>query len=431
MQGTDVYVLDYNLQPAGIVDNFDSLIWAERYDSEGDCELYITATAEYLQVLKKGYYLSRIDSEMVCQIKKIELDTDVENGNYLIVTGYDAKIILNQRIIWDTISTNGSAEDYARKIVQNNIVNPALLIRKISNFQLGPKNNFPETIAEQASYKNVGSKIREICKKFGWGYRVRVENGMFNFDLYKGADRSDSVIFSPDFENIISTRYQEDATSIANVALTAGEGEGAERIRVSSGTSRGIERHEIFVDARDISRTITYEELTSAYPTIENGGFGYIDSISQKGIVYKMEQIDIPVFDEAQLNQLKIEYPNGTEVIISGYLYYRIADATIADLESIDPTAEDNVTLRRLIYNVHLQERAYENMAEYGAVTSFEGSVDSISTFMYNRDYFLGDIVTVENEFGISVAARIMEVTEVFDSNGYQLNLKFEYLEEN
>ena len=42
----------------------------------------------------------------------------------------------------------------------------------------------------------------------------------------------------------------------------------------------------------------------------------------------------------------------------------------------------------------------------------------------------MGDLVTVENEYGISVKARITEVVEVYDDNGYSIEPKFEYLEE-
>ena len=40
-------------------------------------------------------------------------------------------------------------------------------------------------------------------------------------------------------------------------------------------------------------------------------------------------------------------------------------------------------------------------------------------------------MVTVENEYGISVTARITEVMEVDDDTGYSVEPKFEYLEIN
>lgn len=43
----------------------------------------------------------------------------------------------------------------------------------------------------------------------------------------------------------------------------------------------------------------------------------------------------------------------------------------------------------------------------------------------------LGDIVTVQNEYGITMNARITEVIETFDENGYSVSPKFEYEEVN
>lgn len=84
----DIYVLNRNLQTIGIIDSYKSLIWANRYYAVGDCELYVPATTENLAILQKNNFLMRTDSNMICQIKKIELDTDAEEGNYLIVTGF-------------------------------------------------------------------------------------------------------------------------------------------------------------------------------------------------------------------------------------------------------------------------------------------------------------------------------------------------------
>ena len=40
----------------------------------------------------------------------------------------------------------------------------------------------------------------------------------------------------------------------------------------------------------------------------------------------------------------------------------------------------------------------------------------------------MGDLVSVENEYGISMKARIVEVIEVNDENGYSIEPKFEYI---
>lgn len=430
----DVYVLNKNLELIGIIDAYKSLIWANRYWTVGDCELYVVATTENLSILQKGNYLIRTSSEMVCQIKKIELDTDAEQGNYLIVTGYDVKQWLDQRVVWSTMNADGNAETFIRNMVDKALGNAGLYARQIVNlngtriFYLGNAAGFTEVITEQVSYKNIGEKVRDYCRKYGWGYKVVLSNNCFWFQLYKGTDRTSSVIFSDAYENLATTKYVEDDTHMGNVALVGGEGQGAARSRNVSGYAEGVDRYEVYVDAKDISKTITWGDLTALYPTTDSGGQGYISGSASTGWTYSMNYINIQIVDSDQLTNLKATYPDGQEITIGGNDYYQIYNEVIADLPSNTLEDSDDVKLRDVVYSVYLLTRGYEKLAEFGAVTSFEGTVEPNTTFIYNRDYFLGDLVTIQNEFGITVEARITEVVEVNDDSGYSVEPKFEYI---
>lgn len=269
----DLYVLNEDLEIIGIVDCYSSLIWANRYDKDGDCEIYIEANKENVELLKQDYYLIRADDDnMVCKIKYIETDTDAENGDYLTITGYDSKDILSQRVVWKQTNINGKAEDCIYALVDKNFINVEIQDRKFQNkngkakLLLDNKQGFIETMTGQTTYTDIEEKIQKICKKFEWGYRIKVKDGNFYFSLYKGEDRSDKVVFSSDFENLQSTKYTSDKTNIKNVALIGGEGEGSKRSKEVAGQGIGNDRYETFVDAKDISKSITFEELTKMYP---------------------------------------------------------------------------------------------------------------------------------------------------------------------
>ena len=432
----DVYVLDKNLQPIGLFDTYRSLIWANRYNKVGDCELYVDASVENFQLLSMGNYLTRFDSEdsMTCRIKKIELDTDAEAGNYLIVTGTDSKSMLDQRIVWSMMNADGNTENFIRSMVNLTCINPALPARKMLKpngnllIQLGNLAGFTEVTTEQVTYKNVGEKIRDYCQTNKWGYRCVLSNGALWFQLYAGTDRSGEVIFSDQYENLSSTKYVDDATNMGNVALVAGSGEGSDRSQNVSGYAEGVDRYEIFVDAKDIAQNITWEELTDMYPTTDSGGQGYIASQGD-GYVYKMNYLNVQIVDPDQLAQLKINYPTGQEITIDGEAYYQVYNAIIANLPSDAPEDGDSVELWAIVYEVYLLNRGYEKLAEYGEKVSFEGSIIPDVTFVYKQDYFLGDIVSVENEYGIQADARIIEIVEVNDENGYSVEPKFEYVD--
>ena len=423
----DIYVLNKDLQKIGIIDSCKSVIWADRYHATGDCELYVPATAENLAMLRKNYFLQKVGNKMVCQIKKIELTTSAEDGNYLTITGHDAKALLDQRIIWNTQNADGNVEDFIRSIVDGALGSTAPDYRQIIDsggnllFYLGDSAGFTEATTEQVSYKNVGEKIRDCCLKYGWGYRVILDDGKLYFELYKGTDRTATVVFSDNYENLSATKYTEDETKMGNVALIAGEGEGAARSKTTTGTAEGYDRYEVYVDAKDLSKTITFEELKSTYPsgTVVGTAGNY---------TYRMSTFNIQVLDDDQLTALQTSYPDGQEVTIDGNLYYQVSNLDIASVPSAAPEDGDEVTLKDVVYSVYLLTRGLDKLAEYGAVTSFEGTIEPNTTFVYGRDYFLGDLVTIQNSFGITVQARITEIIEVDDDNGSSVEPKFEYI---
>lgn len=426
------YVYTKALTLAGIVDVYKSAIWNNRYNTLGDCDLQLPATTENLQLLKIGYFLARTDDTMVCQIRKIEIDTSTESGNYLIVTGKDVKGLLDQRIVWGIEVYNTTYENMIRTMITNSCITPTNNNRRFwtgySNIlALGADAGFTDTVKEQISYKNVGEKIREICAMKHWGYRVvmnSVRDGLL-FELYAGVDRSGSVVFSPQFDNLKQSKFTTDCTNMGNSALIGGQGEGTERIMTDVGDTQYIERHELFVDAKDIPNKITWEQLTSAYPTGSGGNTGYISN-QGTNYFYRMHNITFPIFSQTQEAALIDEYPSG--VFNQAHTTYTVTDAIIADLPNNNPQASDSVTMRDSLYDIYLINRGLMKIAEYGEKVSFDGTIIPDVTYKYRTDYNLGDIVTVEDEYGNSKSVRITEALEVDDVNGYRIEIKFENL---
>lgn len=382
----ELYLLDKNRKRKHIIDTYSSIIWAPRYNDLGDCELVISATEENFKKINECKYITRTDDEMVCEIKKIEIQTDEENGNQFIITGTDIKNILNQRIVEKQTNFNGSVEDYIRKLINDSIINPTNPDRKIKNFILADKVGFTEKISEQVTYDYVGNKIQELCKQYGWGYKITIVNENFVFSLYKGEDKSDYITFSQDYDNISTTSYSKDDSNIKNIALIAGEGEGAERVTTTIGTGKGIDRHELYIDARDVSSEIDYSELLSSYP-------------------------------------------NGSEKIINDIIYYQVNGTNIAILTKDDAGEITKVQLCSNIYIESLKHTGYEKMSAYKSVTSFTGEIIVGVNYIYKTDYNLGDIVNLVNEYGISMKARICEVLENQEENGYNMEPTFENIE--
>lgn len=347
----NIYVLNTSFEVAGLIDDYTSVIWTTRYFTAGDFELYLPASTDALMLLREHYYLVREQDitqtatetryRNVMIVEKIQIETDIEDGNHLIITGRSLKSILRRRIIWQQTTIGGKAETGIRRLITENAIFPAIEARKITGLQLAPALGLTDTIEMQFTGDNLADAVEKLCTSYGYGYDIDIVNGAFLCYLYVGADRSYNqtanpfVVFSNKFENILKTDYSYDLTNYKNVALVAGEGEGLARKTQSVGSAAGLTRYEVYVDSRNVST---------------NNG----------------------------------EY----------------TEAEYAEM---------------------LKDEGYKAIAGNAVTESFSGEVETGLSYELNKDYFLGDVVQVQNEYGIGAAPRILEIIESESGEGISI----------
>lgn len=306
----NIYVMDSSLKRIGVIDAYRSIIWTQRYYEAGDFELFLDATQDAIDLCQKGRLLYREGDyedgvfKSVMIIMYVQLNTSLDDGNTLLIRGPDIKSIVGRRIIWNQTILSGTLENNIRSVLNANIINPSITARKINNFVLGDQMGGTSTVQVQATGDNIDTWITEQIKPFEVGYDVQISNGNFVFTLYKGADRSYDqsanpyVIFSPDYENLLASDYAESDVDTKNFALIAGEGEGSARKVTTAGdsTMTGIDRMEIYVDARDLSTTTDSGTLSDAE---------YMAQLKSRGLEKLVEFAPVKVFEgevEAETN---------------------------------------------------------------------------------------------------------------------------------
>ena len=429
---TLLIVYDDNLNVVGGFDGYKSLIWAKRYFEVGDCEIYAPATEESVAMLKIGRFVRKFNETAVCLLVSVEIESSAEDGDYITAKGVDASGLLDRRIVWTTTTCNGRAEKFLLRLAADALGEGAGETRAylsdagVPLFRAAEPSGLAGSLSMQVTYKPVGETIREVCRRFGWGSRVELQDGIMVFSVYAGADRSGSVVFSDELENLVSSDYVRDEKEAVNVAIIAGEGEGAARAKETIGNAAGRGRFEIYVDARDLSHVLTWGELLSGYPRTPDGP-GYVDKIGDAW-VYRLSVLNVPILSEAQKEALMQDYPNGRDVEVDGADCWQILNVIAADIPSDAPEMDEEVTLRDILYSMYLLARGADKLAAYGVETKFEGAIEPETTFVYGKDYFLGDIVTVRNHYGISAKVRITAVIEVADENGFSIQPSFEHL---
>lgn len=351
-----VIVYDKNFEKTNYVDEYESLLWTIRYCDICDFELYTNASERIASILKEGYYLSNSygrfenDSDSVAGddnrwmiIEGIKTQHDEDGAKKMIFSGRGLESILDRRIVWGQRLLYGDPQACIKALIEENVINPSLDKRKIPNFvfkEVTDSRITDQRIDTQYTGDNLLDAIIDICSSCTTplGFKVVInENNQFEFSLYYGTDRSFSedrdsyVKFAPSFDNLYSSEYYESKQTFKNVTLVAGEGEGQERRYVSVGTEdTGLDRREVFTDARDISSTV--EE---GQPPITNEE--YNNMLAQRGMqkLYEDENIVTRTFDgkidPRRSFELNIDYYLGDIIQLSDDMGHNVS-ARISEL---------------------------------------------------------------------------------------------------
>lgn len=266
----EIIVLDTSLKTVAVLDMFQSLIWTERYSAYGDFEIYTHVDQSVLEYLKQDYYMWLKESDQTMIIESIRIESDAENGNHLTVSGRSLESILDRRIIWKQTIISGNLQNGIKRLLDENIINPSDSSRRVSNmvfeYSSDPAITSLKTEA-QFTGDNLYEVVKKLCDTYCIGFQLTLsDSNQFVFKLYAGADRSYDqfqnpyVVFSPNFENIVNSNYLESKRSLKTVTLVAGEGEGAARktvtVSAASGSGNGLNRREMYTDARDIASEV-------------------------------------------------------------------------------------------------------------------------------------------------------------------------------
>ena len=407
----EVYILDRDYEIVGMIDEAESVLWDKKYNDIGESEIYIPCDEENLALLKIGHYLYRYDDDMFCKIESVEIETDVEDGDYIIATAKDICKILSGRVVRWQVVYSGTVAGFVQKVLTDNVINPAQAQRKISNFTIDTSNfsELTEPIDVSAFTEDLLQLILNTCKSAGFGFRVSfdIETHRLIFRLYRGKFKAsvageEYVEFSPQFSNILSSNYKEDDSGFKNVAYVGyvGVDEQTHLLSLFKGAAepQGEERREVYVDGTGTSRTITYEELAQMFPTVQK---------------------TTTTTEEKTVGEYSIT-EGGEKIIVA------TSEKTIS---ATGEETEEQITVTDYTYLLLIRTIGQNALDAANKTQEFTGEVDTVDTYEYKKDYDIGDIVKVINEYGIEAAARVTAVLESDDTeDGYQCEPTFEYL---
>lgn len=370
----DVLVLDKNYETISLIDAYESLIWTDRYQEVGDFELYMPVNRQSLDVLEKDNYLMIQDSDRRMIVEEIEIKSDIENGAHLTVTGRSLESILERRVIQEFVELSGNFQDAIEYLLDICIINPSQTERQINNFifkrstdsriegiQLDPISFYGE---------NLYDVIQSLCVLNDVGFRVLpIDNdadyqGGFKFELYKGINRS----------------YEQDVNT---------------PVIFSPSYDNILESN--FLSSKKIFKN-------SAFILLQNG-----DDIED--FVF----MEVGIGEESELIGLQRR-----EIFV---------DASGEVQMYIEEENEDDPNNPNIVLNPNweslLAQKGKEALSETDIQTIFEGQIDSRIQFVYGRDFFIGDIVQIVNEYGFEARSMVSEVVTSYDQTGTVITPSF------
>lgn len=321
-------VNDTTFDSIGEVNQYESLIWPDKFNGFGIFELWAPITDENSQYFKKGNILwCGGDNAAVVEIVRSEID---ENGTKTYnVKGRTLEMLLTTRIIWGTYNAvNKDVSTVMYEIVNQNCVNPSNANRKIPYLKLAEDLKLGGKITYQKTGGEVYDSLSTIASTYDLGFSVlfKPKTKELIFEVVEGVDRTveqstnDPVEFSTELEDLLSSSYYTNDQDVKNVAFVQGEDSGSSRKSVTSGeaSSKGFGRRELYVDARDLQSTSIDEngEEQNLSPT------EYTQVLTQRGDDKLSEckttetfEAQIRVFGNVQY-EFGVDYKKGDKVTI-------------------------------------------------------------------------------------------------------------------
>lgn len=357
----------------GIITNYESLICVWNYYECGTFELTINKNKANTNKLKKDNMLivNKKDDKILL-IDKVVITTN-KNSKTMKITGTCIKGITKRRII----ATNGYdrvTEDYAENIqkhyikkhmVESYYDNIRTSERDISWIKIAPTQNRGIKTVWQARLTNLHDELKHISEDtgLGWyGYLDRNKKCIY-FDSLRGTDRTINQVESANSHEFLSDYTHEELSKYTHEQL------------------KGTIKHPYIIFSEK-KKNLIDGKTTDDATNYKNVGY-----VAGKG---ENEDRLITVIGTATGF-------NRREVLI--------------DLNNIEDPDE-------------LKSEGQKKLDTYKTIKSVEGKVYQIPNMEYEKDYFLGDIVTVESD-GIYEDKRIIQAKEIYERNNKTVELGF------
>jgi hypothetical protein len=362
----EVYILDSLYRRTEVVDKFESLIWTERWDDIGDFELHIPSSSSAKALFQPDVNLATNDSVRVMTVETVEDALDDEGRKMFKVKGRSIEKITEDRLLVDTYAGFSLLPYFT---VNNEF--PAMAMRRMFDaiFTVGtihPNDVLPmyvtnETLFPQDNIAEPNTSVYQTIDADSLYAALRSYSQIYDLGwrLYRNYDN----------QQLFFNVYPGSNRTVRQAALPA---------------------------------VVFSPEMENLHNTTE-----FATTEKSKNVAYVFADVrNSPDPADDGFRFLNV-YAPGTDASVSG------ADrrTTLVKAGSLDAAVIGNVT-------DEMNRAGLDALAKARAFRAFDGEVVQYTGYKYGSDYYLGDLVTMQNADGYMNDMRVTEQILVSDVNG-------------
>lgn len=372
----EIFILDALLRPIDVLDEYISFIWTERYAEMGDFELITLSTPANLRRFVPDTMISILDSKRIMRIRSIEEKDDEDHGITLTIKGFDLSFILQQRII---------------ATIDEGMLLPVSYYGGFTPLELMDEIVWRICIPSSGHQISSGDSIPFLNDK----------------DTTPGSLYPSSNISPPDpadfvWEQKIATLYSAitDLCKAYDLGYRLYKDPNSSKLYFEG--YNGIDRTS---DQTEFPPVIFSSDMTNLQSTSE-----FRENVNHFNVVVAMYEYPNPD-EEAEPETLTIhEIVSDPQLAFSsGGFDQKTKFISVSQLpEGME--IEDAPA--------YLIQLANEELNRSKPTDVYDGEIDQNSDFVYERDYFLGDIVEVRGNNGGMAFMRVVEQIIKYDANG-------------
>lgn len=369
-----IEIMNTDFELEGIITNFESLIFVRNFFECGSFELTINKNKVNTdKLVKDNFLIVNKNDEKILIIDKVITESN-QNLKVLKVSGPCIKGITKRRIIvtngYDRV-TETEAENIQKHYIQRHMVasynddNESTPSRDISFMKIATTQNRGIRTVWQARLTNLHDELKHISEDTGLGWKIALNRNeqCFYFDSVEGIDRTVNQVSNPTTHEMLSQMTHEELQEYTHRQLM--------------GTI--MHPYIIFSEKK--------KNLLNAKSTDDNSNYKNVGYAAGKG--ENEDRLIISIGNATGFNRRE----------------------TFIDLNNIEDPDE-------------LASEGQKSLSEYKIVQSIEGNIREVPNMEYEKDWDLGDIVTIESN-GIYEDKRITQVKEIYERNNIKIEVGF------